>query len=333
MSIKATFPEGVAEVVAHGLTQWDYGQTLEIRDATLPALYEVHFACEGMTDAVVRVCEAPNGVASAVIPDRCLEQTTPVVAWIYEIDDTNKSGQTTRTIVLPIKARTKPQPAGSVPEEIGDKYTEAVTIFAELIKSYTEQSYASQAGYADTAGTAHEATHAATADKATSADHATEAGWAQTAGGAQTCAQADFAASAGSAQTCVQADFAARAACDGDGNNIAETYQKIGARPGGSWVEGILAYGLSDYSQLGAGTYLFSIELNGAGAGIDAGQHYTAVVHYGGEVTYSAAVRLTTGQTAYFRVGVAGPGAVDFVYVLGSGGLEQLDGNFSYRTI
>lgn len=124
MSIKAIFPEGVTAITVNGLYQWDYGRTLEIYDASLPALVEVHFASAGMDEAVVRVCAVVDGVVDAVIPARCAEQTAPVLVWVYVVGDT--SGKTVKTITLPIIARTKPQPGASVPDDISDKYTEAV---------------------------------------------------------------------------------------------------------------------------------------------------------------------------------------------------------------
>ena len=64
------------------------GQTLEIRYAGLPAVVEVHFACANMDEAIVRSCAALEGVASVEIPDRCVEQTSPITAWVYFIDGT-----------------------------------------------------------------------------------------------------------------------------------------------------------------------------------------------------------------------------------------------------
>lgn len=133
MTLKAIIPKGQTELTVNGLHQWDYGRKLEIHSDELPAVVEVHFACAGMKDAVVRVCEAVDGVATAVIPDRCLEQTTPITAWVYVIDDT--AGFTAKTITLPIIPRTKPQPSGTVPEEYTDKYTEAITAMNDVGKN------------------------------------------------------------------------------------------------------------------------------------------------------------------------------------------------------
>lgn len=136
MSIKATFPAGVNELTVHGLHQWDYGQKLEIHADDLPAMLEVHFACEGMRDAVVRSCALIDGVAEAAIPDQCLEQTSPVIAWVYLVGET--SGATDKTIIMPIIARTQPQAGATVPEVIGDRYTEAVSAMNGLVNEFKE---------------------------------------------------------------------------------------------------------------------------------------------------------------------------------------------------
>ena len=125
MSIKAIIPSGQTELTVNGLHQWDYGQVLEIHSNDLPALIEVHFACSGMAEAVVRSCAVTSGVAKASIPDSCIEQTSPIIAWIYCVDKT--SGYTAITIRLPVIARAKPAPgAASIPTSTSDKYTEAV---------------------------------------------------------------------------------------------------------------------------------------------------------------------------------------------------------------
>lgn len=171
-NIKATFPAGTTEVTVRGLHQWDYGRKLEIHDASLPAMVEVHFATAGMEEAVVRACESVSGVATAVIPDSCLEQTAPVYAWVYVIDDT--TGATVKTVTMPVTARTKPQPGATVPDEIVDRYTEALTemnaAVAKVQRGEVNAMYALNAQQAEMADEAGYADHAMTADKATVAD-------------------------------------------------------------------------------------------------------------------------------------------------------------------
>lgn len=123
--IIATFPQGVSNITVHGLHQWDYGRQLEIHADDLPAMVEVHFACLGMNVAVVRTCSAVDGVATATIPDICLEQTAPIVAWVYAINGTE--GATIKTLTLPITQRARPEPEPSIPRDNSDAYTDFLT--------------------------------------------------------------------------------------------------------------------------------------------------------------------------------------------------------------
>ena len=135
MNIKATFPAGVDTLTVHGLHQWDYGRKLEISAPTRPALVEVHFACAGAKDAVVRLASVADGVASVIIPDTCLEQTTPVAAWVYEVGA--DYGHTALTVILPVTARAKPT-AETLPVAIGDKYTELIGHVNAAVKKLTD---------------------------------------------------------------------------------------------------------------------------------------------------------------------------------------------------
>ena len=192
MAIKALFPEGTTSTTLDALHQWDYGQTLEIEAASLPSVIEVHFACQGMSEAVVHTCSAVNGIARVAIPDRCLEQTYEITAWVYEID--GSAGRTIYSITIPIIARTRPARSESIPQSVQDTYTQLITEVNNLANALL--SGVINVGYATRAGLA---------DKATSADSATTATSANTAGSAS------------------------KATSDADGNNIANTYLKIPA--------------------------------------------------------------------------------------------------------
>lgn len=177
MALKAIIPSGVTEIVVNGLHQWDYGQELEIHCDGLPATVQVHFACGGMVEADVRSCAFINGVATVSIPDRCIEQTTPITAWVYCIND--ESGRTDRTITLPIIARAKPTPSTSVPTVISDRYTELVTAINEQVAALTRgevtAAKAVNAGWADYAGDAENADFAYEAWEANHAEKAESA--------------------------------------------------------------------------------------------------------------------------------------------------------------
>lgn len=135
-NIKATFTAGVDTITVHGLHQWDYGRILEISHPDLPAMMEIHFANASAKEAIVRVAEGTNGVTSVVIPAALLEQTSPIHAWVYIVSET--AGETVLTVILPVVQRARPAAAATMPEEIGDKYTEAVGAVNELVESLKE---------------------------------------------------------------------------------------------------------------------------------------------------------------------------------------------------
>lgn len=172
MSIKATFPAGLTETTVNGLHQWDYGQQLEVECPDLPALVEVHFACAGMSEAVVRSCSvSATGVLTAAIPDRCLEQTTPIYAWVVVLGAT--SGTTVLKITMPIIKRTRPEARESVPEEVCDKYTESIAAINAQIESLkagdvtvSNANRATSASFADVANKALKADEATVANMA-----------------------------------------------------------------------------------------------------------------------------------------------------------------------
>ena len=134
MPIRAVFATGQTDITVNGLHQWDYGQTLEIYANDLKAIVKVHFACAGMSEAVVRVCDTTSGKAVVSIPDRCLEQSAPITAWVFE-EVEGVSGTTTKKITLPIEARTRPAVADDIPEDFSDQCAELIAAVNALIDS------------------------------------------------------------------------------------------------------------------------------------------------------------------------------------------------------
>ena len=135
MNVKAIIPQGQTVMTVNGLHQWDYGQKLEIHSDDLPAMIEVHFACLGMDEAIVRSCSKIDGkgIFEAAIPDRCLEQSAPITAWVCEVGAT--SGTTVKTLTLVVTPRVRPQrPESSALEAVSDKYTEAVAAMNSLVE-------------------------------------------------------------------------------------------------------------------------------------------------------------------------------------------------------
>ena len=184
MAIKVVFPTGAASITVAGLYQWDYGQTLEIECPEIGSeIVEVHFACTGMSEAIVRPCTFVSGIGTVIIPDRCLEQTSPITAWIYKVD--SKQGHTIKTITLPLTARTRPGKVHDIPPSYIDKYADLIQEVNETVNAMergditvmfaTGAESARNADYAKTSGNASSATYATSAGSATQAGSATRA--------------------------------------------------------------------------------------------------------------------------------------------------------------
>jgi hypothetical protein len=122
-NIKVPFSSGVTQLTLHGLHQWDYGRKLEIKAAVLAdrAVVEVHFAYAGMPEAIVRTCAVTAQTITAAIPDSCLEQSSPIFAWVYCPDETE--GFTVLKITMPVTPRTRPAEISTEPPaEYSDQY-------------------------------------------------------------------------------------------------------------------------------------------------------------------------------------------------------------------
>lgn len=230
-NIKAIFPPGATQLTVNGLHQWDYGRKLEVYADDLPAVVKVHFACAGMAEAIVRTCSAEAGRAEVAIPDRCLEQPTPITAWIYVVDET--SGATVKTLTLVVTPRARPQPGDTPPEDFSDTCAEliaAVNAQVEALKvgnvKVSNAAHADSAGSATQAGRADSATNAAHATRADGAAWADNALYAEHADNATNADRATRADSAGSADFALTAESAASAACDGEGYNFSQYYAK-----------------------------------------------------------------------------------------------------------
>lgn len=174
MVIKARFTEGVTSVTTKSLYQWDYGQKLEIESADLPAMFEVHFACQGMKEAVVVPCSTTDGVGVVTIPNKCLEQSSTITAWVYEID--GETGSTTKVIAIPVVPRVRPSGNEDMPQHIEDKYTELLSRLNDALTALesgnivvAKAAIAETADYATASGNAASATHATEAQTAVAA--------------------------------------------------------------------------------------------------------------------------------------------------------------------
>lgn len=246
MAIKAKFSAGETTKRISALYQWDYGQQLEIESADLPTLVEVHFACPDMSEAIVRVCSVSNGIATVTIPDRCLEQSNPITAWVYEIHGT--TGSTTKAVVIPVTARTRPCRSAEVPQDVSDRYTELISEVNEAVGKLKSGEI-----MVASAAKATSADRATSAGNASTAAHAEQASYATSAGSASTALRADYAASADKATSATNASNATKATQDKTGADITTKYTYCN----GSFSK------LESTTLLGSGTWQFRVYIFG----------------------------------------------------------------------
>lgn len=102
--LEAVFITGVDEITVSGLTQWDRGQAINITCPDLPTLFQVHFSYKGSKKAL-----SVNVLDTTIvnIPDELLTQPRDLIAWVYLYDET--TGETVKTINLPLEPRAKPE--------------------------------------------------------------------------------------------------------------------------------------------------------------------------------------------------------------------------------
>ena len=92
----------------YGLSQWDYGQVLQVHGLQLPDQTEVHLTEEfGSLSFTVPGNRQESGDTNVEIPDVLLQSGKNVIAYIYVCDDSQ--GETLRTIFMPVKKRAKPE--------------------------------------------------------------------------------------------------------------------------------------------------------------------------------------------------------------------------------
>ena len=133
-------------MIVEGLTQWDRGQKLEIVGLNLPSSVEIHFAQKDDEDATPVVGSTMDGVTQVDIPDRMLQFSETIHAYIYLSD--KSFGETIFTIHLPIRERNRPStyfadpnpdnPFGQLVEQVS-QYTEQAAGYAEEAKKSLDQ--------------------------------------------------------------------------------------------------------------------------------------------------------------------------------------------------
>lgn len=115
--LEAVFTKGVDEIEVPGLFQWDRGQVLSISiPGGLPSTYQVHFAYRGSSKALnVTVFDSDT----VGIPDEVLTQPLDIVAYVYII--TEDSGETVKTIHLPVTPRQRPEDYTELPPSFQER--------------------------------------------------------------------------------------------------------------------------------------------------------------------------------------------------------------------
>lgn len=69
---KAKFEDGYEQVIANGLTQWDYGQVLCVEGMRNIKQAEIHFSCRTEEKALIIDAKITNGTVTGKIPDQHL---------------------------------------------------------------------------------------------------------------------------------------------------------------------------------------------------------------------------------------------------------------------
>lgn len=104
--IRATFNDNEEYIRVNGLTQWDYGQELQIIGLGPVQNAEVHFALEGCREAEIQTVKIENEILYVRIPDKLLEKGENIKAYVYLA--TADHGETIKTIAMPVVRRPRP---------------------------------------------------------------------------------------------------------------------------------------------------------------------------------------------------------------------------------
>lgn len=117
MTVTAIFEPGKKSARTFTVTQYDFGQTMEVHGLIgLPKQVEVHFAESYSQEADVTFGEVTDDILRVRIPDSLLETGNNISAYVYLTDET--SGKTIFTVHIPVERRPKPNPYEE-PEEQG----------------------------------------------------------------------------------------------------------------------------------------------------------------------------------------------------------------------
>ena len=134
MSIEVKFKHNSDIPIVYGLYQYDYGQELVICGIDAENVTQVHFSAVNLKSALIStVQQTENGGIKCTIPDKCLEQGTDIIVYVYLSGQ--GFGKTIRQAILSVNKRKKPEDYS--PEEdkgIVDKLISQVSGKADNIK-------------------------------------------------------------------------------------------------------------------------------------------------------------------------------------------------------
>ncbi|WP_297780329.1 hypothetical protein [Blautia sp.] len=98
-----------------GLTQWDYGQELEITGLPDVKNAELHYCLEGDAEAEIMPASITGEKITAPIPDELLKKGRNICAYLYLA--TREKGETIKTIFLSVRRRARPNDYSAPPEK------------------------------------------------------------------------------------------------------------------------------------------------------------------------------------------------------------------------
>ena len=120
--------------IVYGLYQYDYGQDLTIYGLNNQDVTQVHFSAVNLKSALISTVQpTEDGGIKCAIPDKCLEQGTDIIVYVYLSGQ--GFGKTIRQAILSVNKRKKPEDYS--PEEdkgIVDKLISQVSGKADNIK-------------------------------------------------------------------------------------------------------------------------------------------------------------------------------------------------------
>lgn len=154
--LQVSFPLGSRSLTVYGLTQYDYGQELEVHGLPLPAVVECQISLQkvgGTTESLAGV--VVDDVLTLAIPDAYLAQDTDCdyTIYVYIYVTTETSGTTVYLVSMPVTARPMPEdyvpgetsPFASVIDELTELVEEAQGA-ATLSESYAKGGTGTRAG-------------------------------------------------------------------------------------------------------------------------------------------------------------------------------------------